>query len=716
MWQLRRGGASGPAKIADEGGRVVAELIPAPFANLLRRMLREHAREGKVFDLPARRFWRGSPDLDTSVSLHGHRAGNPVGPAAGPHGQMAQNVALSWLAGSRVLELKTVQIDDRLSIPRPCIDMTNVGYNVEWSQELRLQQSLREYVAGSMLIDVAREAGLLGRPADPAKDETRFDVSVGYDLAGIRSPQIRAWLASMRAARCEVDALRREIPDELRRFRELEFRTALSDHVTLSTFHGCPAAEIEAIVRFLLEELDLHVTIKLNPTLLGREAVDGLLHDVLGYAEVETRPADFAKDLHWEQALELTDRLTERARGLGRTLRLKLSNSLVVRNHRRFFPAGESVMYLSGAPLHVITMTLVERLRRARPEVPLSFSAGVDARNFPDCVALGFVPVTVCTDLLKPGGYGRLPRYLEGLEERMRRLGVRTLGDYVVKACGRGEAAIAALVEPGPLRAALCASLRSDQVELAGVLARFGREALREPLVSAAARLNTPVVSERVAADPRYRAEAQRGVPRKLGTRLSLFDCVNCDKCLPTCPNDANFVYDVPAERLDYDNFRVEGERAVPVPGGRFELREHHQIANFQDFCNDCGNCDTFCPEDGGPYLEKPRFFGSLAAWQRLKPRDGLFVERRGVVVHVWARVGGREYRLELDRGADLARFGNGRLTLELRHSERRPLRARPEASALDGDTLDVSVYLAIAVAVDGVLDPTRANPVNAAE
>src|SRR5213593_1686463 len=135
----------------------MAELIPAAFPNLLRRMLREYEREGKVFDLPARRFWHGTPDLDTSVLFHGRKAGNPVGPAAGPQDQMAQNIVLSWLAGSRILELKTVQIDDRLKIPRPCIVATNVGYNVEWSQELRLEDSLREYVAGSMLVDVVRE-------------------------------------------------------------------------------------------------------------------------------------------------------------------------------------------------------------------------------------------------------------------------------------------------------------------------------------------------------------------------------------------------------------------------------------------------------------------------------------------------------------------------------------------------------------------------------
>ena len=80
---------------------------------------------------------------------------------------MAQNILLSWLAGGRFIELKTVQVNDRLMIPRPCIDMETVGYNVEWSQELRLAESLREYVKGSMLIDVARAEGLLGRPDDP---------------------------------------------------------------------------------------------------------------------------------------------------------------------------------------------------------------------------------------------------------------------------------------------------------------------------------------------------------------------------------------------------------------------------------------------------------------------------------------------------------------------------------------------------------------------
>src|SRR5262245_34279232 len=204
-------------------------------------MLREYEREGKVFDLPLRKFWHGDPALDTSVLFHGRRAANPVGPAAGPQDQMAQNVVLSWLAGSRILELKTVQINDRLTIPRPCIDATNVGYNVEWSQELRLAESLNEYVAGSMLGDLLRPSGI---PGGAGKSDTLYDMSVGYDLAGIRSPQVRAWIEGMKDARASVDRLRGEIPLEFASLRDLDFTTRLSDQITLSTFHGCPAHEI----------------------------------------------------------------------------------------------------------------------------------------------------------------------------------------------------------------------------------------------------------------------------------------------------------------------------------------------------------------------------------------------------------------------------------------------------------------------------------------
>ena len=32
-----------------------------------------------------------------------------------------------------------------------------------------------------------------------------------------------------------------------------------------------------------------------------------------------------------------------------------------------------------------------------------------------------------------------------------------------------------------------------------------------------------------------------------------------------------------------------------------------NQVLNIGDFCNECGNCTTFCPTSGDPYLDKPR-------------------------------------------------------------------------------------------------------------
>ena len=98
----------------------MAELRPYPFADLITRMFREFREQRSIFDLPERKFVRGDPALDLSVTFHGHKPATALGPAAGPHSQMAQNIVLAWLAGCRVIELKTVQILDRIYIAQSC--------------------------------------------------------------------------------------------------------------------------------------------------------------------------------------------------------------------------------------------------------------------------------------------------------------------------------------------------------------------------------------------------------------------------------------------------------------------------------------------------------------------------------------------------------------------------------------------------------------------
>src|SRR5271157_2654637 len=499
----------------------MAELVPLPLPLLLRRAFLEYQREGKIFDLPKSKFFRGIPGIDFSVDFHGHRAATPLGPAAGPHGQLAQNIVLSWLGGSRIIELKTIQILDELKISRPCIDVANVGYNVEWSQELRLEQSLREYAGAAMFLEILKASKLLG---EDIPQDTVFDMSAGYNLEGIRSPRVRAWIESMKDAGPVIDELRVGLTGELAKYRDLPFPARISDTVSLSTFHGCPAGEIEGIVEFLLGEMGCHVCIKLNPTLLGQAEIEHLLHDVLGYREIQLHPPAFENDLQWDEAVDLIPRLQRRAAALGKGLSVKFCNTLVVKNHKRIF--SDDLMYMSGPPLHVIAMRLVQKFRERLPEpIPISFSGGLDAHNMADAVAMNFVPVTTCTDLLRPGGYGRLVRYLENLGEKMRELGVTRIADFVLNYRGQAQAA-------------------GGDVYAAGLL-------------------NTPILAAEATANPRYSWERNRGVPRKIGSTLWLYDCINCDKCVPDCPNDANFIYETPAVAIEYDNFELRAARAV---------------------------------------------------------------------------------------------------------------------------------------------------------
>src|SRR5581483_7278587 len=202
----------------------MAELRPLPLETLMARILEEPKRQETLFDLPLRKAWRPREGLDLSVAVHGHRAETPVGPAAGPHAQLAQNIVLSWLGGSRVIELKTVQILDELKIPRPCIDAATIGFNVEWSQELKLSESLKEYVAGWMLIRMLRHLDPLGVGAAAcARSHPVFELSVGYDLKGLQQPAMRDYLMAAQDVAPILVQLQNEIPREHKMLRDLDY-------------------------------------------------------------------------------------------------------------------------------------------------------------------------------------------------------------------------------------------------------------------------------------------------------------------------------------------------------------------------------------------------------------------------------------------------------------------------------------------------------------
>ena len=648
----------------------MSTLRPLPLSVLVRRAAEEFPT-GWLYDLPIRHVFRGFPGLDLSVRFHGHRCATPIGPAAGPHTQLAQNIALSWLAGGRILELKTVQENDRLVIPRPCIDMRTVGFNIEWSQELLVEESLREYAKARLLVAIL--ADLCGIPS--AERDFVLDVSIGYSLGGIRSRAIAAFFEGVRDASAILDrermALRRELPSSLGHYADVPCDTRLSDSVTLSTFHGCPADEIAAIGRHLLSELGLHTIVKLNPTLLGYEEVEDVLHRRLGYTNIALRREAFDRDLKWDGAVSIARDLAGEAARRGLGFGVKLTNTLVVVNPGDFMPGEEA--YLSGEPLHVLALTLGLRLREELGAAfPISFSAGIDSANVASAVASGFMPVTSCTDLLRPGGYERLHRQAEALAGAVHASGAAAIPDFIrarAGAAGSGNVAAASLLNH--------------------------RRAAAEALVA-----------------ERYSAAKTGRLPRKIGSHLHLLDCINCDKCIPVCPNDANFSFETPPRTIRFRDLVVRDGRLSPgdertlTVGG--EKSSTHQIANWADLCNDCGNCDVFCPEDGGPYIEKPRLFGSLASFLADAPHPGFFVRRENdgsLAAH--GRWGGRDVELFVKPGGT-AVFRDGVAELRFASAEA----AAPEETrllappALEGHVVPVGHYHTLRAVLTGLFAP----------
>jgi putative selenate reductase len=266
-------------------------------------------------------------------------------------------------------------------------------------------------------------------------------------------------------------------------------------------------------------------------------------------------------------------------------------------------------------------------------------------------------PVTACTDLLRPGGYRRAWRYFGELVKRMDAVGAKDLDVFVLKAHGTADAALERLGLAED-RAALCRAAlapNGDPRQAAGdAFAAW---------VSAARVLNAEIYAERVLSDPRYSAAQNTTPPNKIGSALALFDCLTCDKCIPVCPNDANFSFvipmgETPIERLTPTDGKWSVERI-----GAFTIAKPRQFATFADACNECGHCDVLCPEDGGPYKIKPLFFGGLAAFEAAPHRDGFAVEQgeNGLVMH--GRFGGETVRIErigarvryIGKGFDLA-------------------------------------------------------------
>jgi len=468
---------------------------PIAADQLVAWVFSELETRGSIFGIPRQHFFVPRDNEPLRTTAYGHPLETPFGPAAGPHSQMAQNIVASWLCGARYIELKTVQTLDVLDVSKPCIDMQDEGYNVEWSQELKVDQSFDEYLRAWVLIHALHYK--LGFPGDAPG--IVFNLSVGYDLEGIQKPNMQWFLDQMQDCSKNKQTLIDQVAKVYPGVRDIAVPDRISDNVTLSTMHGCPPGEIESISSYLLRERGLHTLVKCNPTLLGPDRVRTILNDDLQYSDIVVPDIAFEHDLKYPDAVQMLSNLQTVAKECDLEFGIKLSNTLEVENSRSVFNESEKMMYLSGRPLHAVTVNLAKQLAdEFDGSLPMSFSAGANCFNAPDLLAAGMQTITVCSDLLKTGGYLRLLQYLEIVSEAFNKTQAASIDEFILK------------------------SAQTD-------------ESLAD--INAAALLNLHHYAEQVCSDPQYVKSTFDTSHTKTPRELGLFDCIKAP-CIDECPID----------------------------------------------------------------------------------------------------------------------------------------------------------------------------------
>ena len=412
---------------------------PMSFDHLMTWILDEYESQQTIFG--QRRLARTEPAA--ARPIFGEKIETPFGPAAGPNTQLAQNIIASYVTGARFFELKTVQKMDGAELSacvnKPCILASDEGYNCEWSTELTVPQAFGEYVKAWVACKLlAREFGF----GDP--DGFVFNMSVGYDLEGIKTPKVDSFINGMKDASAtpEFKEAIAWAHANVDRFRHVDaafvdsITPHISDSITESTLHGCPPAEIERIATHLICEKGLNTYIKCNPTLLGYEYARKTL-DSLGFGYIAFDSHHFDEDLQWADAVPMMERLQRLAAERGVEFGVKLTNTFPVDVTRGELPSEE--MYMSGRALYPLSLTLAKRIaEQFDGKIRISYSGGATANNIFGLVDAGIWPVTMATNELKPGGYARFVQVAEVLSHQ---------GDAGKPFAGVDAAKVSALVD-----------------------------------------------------------------------------------------------------------------------------------------------------------------------------------------------------------------------------------------------------------------------------
>jgi putative selenate reductase len=120
-----------------------------------------------------------------------------------------------------------------------------------------------------------------------------------------------------------------------------------------------------------------------------------------------------------------------------------------------------------------------------------------------------------------------------------------------------------------------------------------------------------------------------------------------CSVCVTVCPNRANHYYLTKAEDIPVWKVHFSGKETSFEIESYLKIQQKYQVLNVADFCNECGNCTTFCPTKGSPFSDKPRFCLTEKSFNQTE--NGFLLQKNGVSTTLLHRNGDKIMKLTKD-------------------------------------------------------------------
>jgi putative selenate reductase len=89
---------------------------------------------------------------------------------------------------------------------------------------------------------------------------------------------------------------------------------------------------------------------------------------------------------------------------------------------------------------------------------------------------------------------------------------------------------------------------------------------------------------------------------------------------------------------------KITNDNLQIVDDSPLVIKQQYQTLNIGDWCNECGNCATFCPTKGKPYVDKPKLHLN---WQSfLDSPEGFYILAQTDKTTVFYRKNDDNYKL----------------------------------------------------------------------